>query len=334
MKSAPPRAGRKVSASKPTKSAKKSAPAAAAASSPPAGPSDSELNDDDASSSEDEEFVSEDTMARLMEALGEDGVKDALAELSSALNPEDDDDEEEDDNDFEGGEGEQSEEDVGEISLAELADLSAAEESDEEEDEDDMDLEEGEDVALDELDDEEEEVDEDVVPHQKVTIFNKVRSLLACFLFSYSDFCGRKTLIDSLPLLLRSFQHALTTLRQRIHAPYVGLAWSETMAISAPADKNPMHEVDPTDDLSREVALFVFPPSPSFSISRNPFADLFPPWLYHGLRSRTATSKPWKQSPSHVNSPRPNPSPSPVRPTSTPRWSNPTTTWNASANDS
>lgn len=277
MKSAPPRAGRKVSASKPTKSAKKSAPAAAAASSPPAGPSDSELNDDDASSSEDEEFVSEDTMARLMEALGEDGVKDALAELSSALNPEDDDDEEEDDNDFEGGEGEQSEEDVGEISLAELADLSAAEESDEEEDEedeDDMDLEGGEDVALDELDDEEEEVDEDVVPHQKVTIFNKVRSLLACFFFSHSDFCRRKTLTDSPSLLLRSFQHALTTLRQRIHAPYVGLAWSETMAISAPADKNPMHEVDPTDDLSREVALFVpLPPSPFPPLPHSPFHE-------------------------------------------------------------
>jgi hypothetical protein len=240
MKSAPPSAKTTRKASKkPQKAAAAAAPnkatsKVAAASWPAAGSDDAADDDDDDESEGDEEYITEATMAKLLEALGPEGVEEALAELNAAADDDDDDDDDEDDDgEFDGLDGEElSEDDVGEIPLAELADLSAAEESseaEEGEDDDDMDAEEDAEedeeggLALDELDDDD-EADEDAVPYQKVTIFNKVGTLVFAFLSSLllRSFGDRPPPLSSLcfliaraglaPVVRRVVVHALTPL--------------------------------------------------------------------------------------------------------------------------
>lgn len=142
------------------------------------------VDEEDAESEEEEEEsdlegedVNEEGMARLMAALGDDGLDDfAQAELQAlAGEDEDEDDESGEDDD----EGEESEEEVDaedakvDEDNEDEDDKDQAEEGSNDEDDDDQEEEEeDEDVALDEV----ESVEADVVPRQKLEIDNKVCS--------------------------------------------------------------------------------------------------------------------------------------------------------------
>ncbi|TCD68345.1 rRNA-processing protein and EBNA1-binding protein ebp2 [Steccherinum ochraceum] len=119
---------------------------------------DVEDNEDDSDDdSEDEDDVNEEGMAKLMAALGEDGLDDfAQAELRALAG--DDDDSEGDEGDEEGDEDEEGQEEVSED---EDDVVDGGEEEEEEEEED---------LALDEV----ESVEEDAVPRQKLEIDNKI----------------------------------------------------------------------------------------------------------------------------------------------------------------
>lgn len=112
----------------------------------------------------------------------------------------------------------------------------------------------------------------------------------------------------------------METLFARIHAPYAPMAWDECMTVTSSTVLQ--GDVDPTDDLSREVALYI-----SFSLAmllrREPLADTSP------ARS-LATSSPSSLPRGRVLSASRTGFPSLGRTTITPRWSSRTPTWSAS----
>lgn len=112
----------------------------------------------------------------------------------------------------------------------------------------------------------------------------------------------------------------METLFARIHAPYAPMAWDECMTVTSSTVLQ--GDVDPTDDLSREVALYI-----SFSLAmllrREPLADTSP------ARS-LATSSPSSLPRGRVLSALRTGFPSLGRTTITPRWSSRTPTWSAS----
>ncbi|TFK52689.1 Ebp2-domain-containing protein [Heliocybe sulcata] len=171
--------------------------------------------------SEDKEDVDEEGMARLMEALGDDGLEEfdlAQLKLMSGVG---DSEEDEDGSGSEDGseangedgrlsgasEGEDEDEDVRQAELGVEDDDGADEEVGEDAEEEDA-------VPLDEV----ESVDEDAVPRQKIEVDNKI---------------------------------ALERIRDTIKLD-PSLSWTETLSISYPEKI----EVDVDDDLNRELSFY------------------------------------------------------------------------------
>ncbi|KAF7987085.1 hypothetical protein HWV62_253 [Athelia sp. TMB] len=169
---------------------------------------------------EDNDGVDEEGMARLMQALGEDGLDDFDTAQLQALEEDedeewetDDDDEEEEEEDADAdlveGSDSGSEEDIGDAELEGEQDSEGPNASDEEEEEEE------EDIALDDI---EGSVDEDAVPRQKIEIDNKI---------------------------------ALERIRETIQLD-PSLPWTETLTVTY----HEAIEVDVNDDLNRELAFY------------------------------------------------------------------------------
>lgn len=185
---------------------------------------------------DEDDGVDEEGMKKLMKALGEGGLDDVGQMQLDALEGEEEESEEEgsEDEDKEGSEDDEDEDvEEDEISSVKIGKTPVSAEAEDEDDEDQIALEDA------------ESVDEDAVPHQKITLDNKVRTF---------------QLTISLPSLT-CVQVALERIRDTI-ALDSSLPWTETLSVTYPETI----EVDVNDDLSRELALCV-PPSSSFSVT-------------------------------------------------------------------
>lgn len=151
-----PKHNPKRTSAKLSKSAPKASPApvkvAAAVPLPPSSEEPSPEGSDEEDSEEDDdlsEVITESDMKRLMDALGEEGVEEAMQMMAGGSDDEDDEEEQDEEDE---SEGEDAEEEVGE------------------------------DAEMEGEDDIEEREDESKVPQQKVAVYNKVRFFL---LFSF-----------------------------------------------------------------------------------------------------------------------------------------------------
>lgn len=203
---------------------------------------DEEGSEDD----EEDDGVNEEGMARLMKALGEDGVDDFGRMQLEALAGEED-------GSGEGSDDEDDWESDAEEKVAQNEDERQEEdEVDEEDDDEEAEVNEGKvpaDVALDNADVVD---DDDAVPRQKIEVDNKVRSPLAGP-YSFTDaLCGQiamDRILDTIKLDPK-------------------MSWTETLSVTYPETI----DVDVEDDLSRELALYVFPSFDSHIIPTAPLA--------------------------------------------------------------
>lgn len=195
--------------------------------------SDAELllqaEDDDESSSDESEDVTEEALERMMTLLGDVDAQEL------GLGGEDDEDEESGDEDEEEG----SDDEMNEEEIEKMLMQGGSDDEDEDEQDDDEEVE-YENLSADE--------DGDIVPVERTTVNDKVRVIVL-------------QLIRVLANLSVATQAAL----ERVLASFKSdTTFFDTLSLTNP---KALALTDPENDLERELELYVFLPSPSFSPS-------------------------------------------------------------------